>query len=59
MSYANIAGQNVTAEDRAEIYDQLAKITPSLDRAIKYKETAEQIRENDRVAARRRRRMNA
>lgn len=57
MSFANIAEQIVTSEDRAELYDHLAEITPSLDRAINYKATAENIRENERVLAIRRRRM--
>lgn len=46
MSYGNFADQNLTAEDRAEIYDQLAAITPDLERALNYESTARQIRLN-------------
>lgn len=36
-------------EDQAEIYEQLAQITPSLDRALNYQQTARNIRLNHNV----------
>lgn len=38
-----------TPQDQAEIYDQLAKITPSLERAIKYNQRARDIRLNHNI----------
>ncbi len=41
--------RSITREDIAEIYDQLSDITLDLDRSIEFENTAENIREIDKM----------
>lgn len=50
MSYALYAQQGFKRDEQAELYDHLAEITPSLDKALEYKNTAENIRLNVELA---------